>query len=504
MATKIIISVSEECTFQIKTYVGEHMSVANVEFCAIKEQVIDNCPWIRETLLTDVRSFDDRYSGAELISDMVDLFNNQQDDGISQVIYHKDGPAEYEKIIASEKIVVSTPRGHEYLCLYENNVVLLDRTAYPSPNTDVSHLVKNYEFHSNKHTANPMTFSPDNLINKSDMVVFVGGVTAEYLSTFEQHNELGNDHCIVHSLDEYKEKVLALEDDDDEEKLFRCVLVVNTFSVELALEVINERPEKIGCVVCETLCVGDKDARMILSTCHAKGIACVRKAQRHGLFNFGVVDHQCRDSFHTGNGVVTMTNNTVIDEYLYVIYIDPRMAQIARTVLALEMAVEVWCITLVHDAYDHVVTEHHDYKFFPVFQTEGFHRIAQMTHKHSMHTVIATLSPFPQIASLLFGNGIFATCEKECLVEYVDKVNGVFDNHVKELRKQNVSRIVDLKAQAYNTVSNIEKKAKQINSEIGPAVDRRNKRLVNNEVKTRRVYEDKKLLIAELQALKIN
>lgn len=502
MATKIIVSVSEECTFQIKTYVGDRESIANVAFCAIHEQVIDNCPWIRETLLTDVRSFDERYDTAKLISNMVKLFNSELE--IAQVIFHKDGESEYKKI-AGESNFERAQIKDGFLCFYENDVVILDRKSFPNPSTDVSHIKQNFEFHSNKHTANPLTFCPENLFNKSDMVTFVGDCPQSIIDTFEKFNELNNDYCIVKSLDEYKEKVLDLEEGDDEEKLFRCALVVDIFSVNLAIDIIREKPEKIGIVVCDTMAVQDKEARNILSLCHSKGIMCVRKAQRHGLFNFGVIskDQQCRDSFHTGNGVITMTNDTVVKEYLYVIFIDPRMAQIARAVLALEMSSEIWCITMIQDAYDHVVSSHHDYKFFPIIQTEGINRIAQMTKKHSIHTAIAVITPFPNVAITLFENGIFSAYDRECLLEYVDNVNRVFDEHVKDVQKKNVSRVVSLKAEAYNSVTEIEKKAKKINAEIGPAVARRVKRLVNNEIVTHKVKGYKNEILKELKTLTI-
>jgi hypothetical protein len=418
---------------------------------------------------------------------MVALFNEQLYNNVSQVIYDKRGVDEYDKFSASRKTIMRTPKGNVFLCTYEDEPVLLDRPMYPNPSSDVSHVEERYEFHSHKHTANPMTFSPDNLINKSDMVVFVGEPNDDVFITFEGHNALGNDFCVVDSLEGYSEKVLSVEEDDEDEKLFRCVLIVHPGSVDLARVIIQERPEKIGCVVCDTFELSGRDALLILSTCHSKGITCIRKAHRYGWFNFGVVkkEEQSRETFHSGNGVITMTNDVVVGAHLYVIYIDPRMAQITRFVMVMEMASEVWCITLIHDVYDHLVAKHHDYKFFPIFQTQGIHRISEMTCKNSIHTVIATLTPFPQIASTLFMSGIFATCDRSVLTEYVHKVNDIFDKRVKYQQREKISRVVALKLDAYTTITNMERNIKRINTEILPAVAIRNKRLAHAEIKQR-------------------
>lgn len=507
MASKIIVSVSEECTFQIKTYIGDKESIANVAFCAIHEQVIDNCPWIRETLLTDVRSFDERYDAAKLISKMVQIFYNEVD--IAQVVFHKDGKSEYKKIIeglsgnglsGTESNFKRAQIKDVFLCLYKNEVEIFDRKPFPNPSTDVSHIKHNFEFHSKKHTVNPVTFCPENLFNKNDMVVFVGNCHESIVKTFEKFNEIKNDYCFAKSLNEYEEKVLDLEEYDDEEKLFRCALVVDLYAVDLAIDIINKKPEKIGIVVCDTIEVRDKEARNILSLCYSKGITCVRKAQRHGFFNFGVIskEQQCMDSFHTGNGVITMTNDTVVKEYQYVIFIDPRMAQITRMVLALEMSSEIWCITIIQDAYAHVVSSHHDYKFFPMIQTEGINRITQMSKKRAIHTPMAVLTSFPNVANTLFENGIFSTYDQECLLEYVDNINRMFDEHVKDVQKKNVSRIVSIKAEVYKTVTDIEKKIKKINAEIEPAVARRMKCLVNKEIVIHKVKKCKSEVLKEL------
>lgn len=464
----LVISFTEETTVQFNVRIGDKPPViSNVERCAVRKQVFYNESWIRETLLVDIADFDKRYEMANEISAFTYFLFHVI--GASQLVYStRDG--EYTKAgTASSKILTHEETGKQVLCNFYEDVVVIDRPPYPSPVTDVEHIEKAFSFHSTKHTVNPLAFSVDNLINKSDMVVFVGDTDHRVKQTFEKFNSLNNDHCVIRYTDDYEKHVLSLEVEDDEEKTFRCVLVVdNTDFTDVAIEIIEMKHEKIAAVVFDSAGYDDDGTLELLSLCRAKNILCVRKIQRHGWFNLGVIDvsEQTSECHYSGNGVITMTDDTVVPEYSYVVYIDPRMSQIAKLVIGLEMAAEVWAITLVHDARDDLVANHYDYKFFPVFQTEGFFRLCQMNKKHTIHSVLTVVTPFPAIAAMLFDSGIFVTCDVDVALEYNEKINALFNKEIKKQRLKHVEKVVGDKANTYKYVTDIERKIVSVNNEI--------------------------------------
>jgi len=471
---RIIISLTEETTVQFKVYVDENDTpvVSNVEFCALQEQVVDNHAWIRETLLMYIRDFDTRYDLSKKIALFTSFFSKLVADGVAQLVYNTEGYTQHKH---TGDVVLHQETGEKVLCVYCTDKVVIDRPPYRSPSTDVTHIERTFKFHSTKHTVNPLAFSVDNLVNKSDMIVFVGDNDHGVIRTFEQFNELNNDFNIVTTADDYKKHVLALEEDDDEEKTFRCVLVVDPCFIDVALDIIKLKPEKIAAVVCDTYGMYNVSALTLLSVCHSKSIVCVRKLQRNGCFNLGVVDkrEQTTESQTSGNGVITMTDDTVVSEYSYVVFIDARMAQIAKIVICLEMAVGIWTITLVHDARDDLVAGHYDYKFFPIFQTEGFFRICQMNKKRALHSIINVLTPFPAIGSMLFDSGIFVTCDKEVAIEYNKKVNAVYYKAVLKEKIKRIEVVVANKAAAYNHVVEIERKVRAVNDELITTVNKK-------------------------------
>lgn len=473
----VAISLTEETTVQFNTHVNESPAVvSNVEFCALQENVIDNEAWVRETLLVDVRDFDTRYTLSKKIAQHTAFFSKLVDDGIAQLIYSQD-PAFYEEFVDRDNcsVVVHEETGDQVLLIFFSDIAIVDRPGYASPSTDVEHVEKSFKFHSTKHTVNPVTFSVENLLNKSDMVVFVGFQDKAVIDTFNQFNELNNSSCEVSYTEDYEERVLKLEEEDDDEKLFRCALVVDTASIDVAIEIIKLKPEKIASVVCDTLGLVTREALTLLSLCHSKNILCVRKLHRHGWFNLGVTDKneqatECPDS---GNGIITMTNDTVLGEWSYIVFVDPRMAQIAKLAIGLEMAAEVWTITIVHDARDDLVAEHHDYKFYPIFQTEGFFRLCQMTKKHTIHTVLNVITPFPAVGAMLFDSGIFVTCDVPVALEYNKKVTDIFTKAVKAARTANVERVVKAKSDFYNHVTGVEKCIRAVNNELVDTVNKK-------------------------------
>lgn len=464
MASKIIVSCTEETTFQVKVNVegATEPAISHVEFCAM-EKFTTTPALVRESLLFDIKSFDDRYKFAMIVSDMAAVLKDHVT--MTQVIYCHDA-TEYAQYDGS---MVKGDKG-EYLCRYIKTNQPSQRVEYPCISTDVSHIEKSFKFHSHKHTVNPLSFSEDNLINKSDMIVFVGvegGEDSAIFSVFRDHNELNNDWCFVDSAKEYEEKVLSLEDGDDDEKIFRSVLVSDG-APNLLYDLVNLKHEKVGAVVYDTFSGDVRDTRRLLSLCRTKNITCMRKVQRHGRFNIGVVDkgEQTTESYHTGNAVVTMTNGTILDEYLFVVFIDPRMAQLPKMVIAMEMASETWCITIVQDALDGAVQGHVDYKFFPLFQTEGINRVVMMASKHTLHTPIAMYTDFPSIAIKTVDAGMFTCCFPDKIREYVANVNAIYDEAVAEVGRKNVSRVVDMKLKAYKYVTDVAKKADMINPSI--------------------------------------
>jgi low affinity Fe/Cu permease len=392
------------------------------------------------------------------------------------LIYSQDQSL-YEQFTGKDncRVLVHEATGDEVLLIFFSDVAITDRRGYTSPSTDVEHIEKSFKFHSTKHTVKPTTFSVENLLNKSDMVVFVGCRGTTLIDTFVESNVLNNSHCGVRCMSDYEEKVMNLEEGDDEEKLFRCALVVDPGSIDVAIEIIKLKPEKIASVVCDTVGLVTREVITLMSLCHSKNIMCVRKLHRYGTFNLGVVDRaeQATDCPDSGNGVITMTNDTVVGEWSYVIFVDPRMVQLSKLVIGLEMAIEVWTITIVHDARDDLVVNHYQYKFYPILQTEGFIRLCQMTTGYTIHTVLTVITPFPSVAAMLFDSGIFATCDTAVALEYNVKVTTLFNKAVKAARMKHVERVVQAKGDAYNHVVGIEKRTRAINNELIDTVNKK-------------------------------
>jgi hypothetical protein len=114
----------------------------------------------------------------------------------------------------------------------------------------------------------------------------------------------------------------------------------------------------------------------------------------------------------------------------------------------MELCGDVWSITIIHDINAGYTSNLYEYKFFPVFQTETLTHLHKTMKMGIVHTPISFYTKFPAVARMMFDASIFVSCDKDHLIEYVNKVTDVFKNTISKFFDQRIAHINDAKSLA--------------------------------------------------------
>jgi hypothetical protein len=432
------ITESSETAYVVHVVVNDQSIKKEVEFVDIT-QFIENKPWVRENFLKDVRKMADRIYFAGVLQEMMSIVVESEGD-IVQVVFEADQSRFSNLRETGHVSVVSEESKVGYFIKEVGGARPNPYVPYEGTSTDVTHIDKFYEFHTNKIVHDQRSATEFLMVDINDIVVFIGfNPHSDVVYNFRQCNyNLQLDHHV-------------LTDGDDIKKIIgessKIILVANQFSVALCTQVVSEFPKSIK------LCVCDVDesfgSTMLLSACKRHNILHVRKVHRTAFFNFGVTLRFQRCDDHrddANNGVITMSEDTWIEDRSFIIYMDPRYADIVRCVDIMECADNVWAITIIHVVRDDVCDKLYEYTFKPTYQTKNINHLCNVARAGQIHTVLAVYTKFPNIANRLADSSVFVTCDKEKLLEYNNNVTAIFKARIKGAFVRHINYINNAKA----------------------------------------------------------
>lgn len=437
---RIIITETEETYYQIKVVTkGTKTTVNNVEICAV-DKILNNKTWTREHFMVHVPKLKDRIYFAGIVQEMTSILHEHEGE-IIQIVYETD----VEKFTHLKELghhsVISENSGMTYWIRDLDNIERLDEHSeetYENISGDVSHIDKHFEFHNDKIAQDPLTNCIDHIVNPNNIVVFLGfSEQGPVVREFNNSNYLMNADSIM---SDCTDDVIKSLDDVDENK--KVVLVVSPFRVDDAVDVINILKDRIK------TCVYDTDESyesvVLLSTCKRYKIFHCKKTHHHKYFNLGVVnDYEKCDDGNPHNGVITMNSNVWVGNKNFIIFLDPRYADISMCVSTMELCPTVRTISIIHDISERMTKYLYEYKFLPFYQTNGFTDLHRVVKHGLVHSPVAVYTRFPSIARMLFDAGIFVSCDKKHFLKYVDDCNGVFEKYLDENFIHRLKRVIE-------------------------------------------------------------
>jgi hypothetical protein len=431
--TRIIVTETEETYYQVKVVTGERVSMQNVEISAT-DKLLNDKVWVREQFMYDTTSMEDRLHFTTVLQEMVSIMVEEAG-MVIQVVYETD-ESRWPDIRALGYTGVNIQASNMSYFIRElvpsapgsnsDDVVAL----YENISTDIEHIDNFFDFHTKKVTMDPCTFSNEHIVNMDDVVIFINfGKNSETVRTFLQHNVvMGLEHRVYNTEDDI---VIGTPAD----KNVKFILVVAPFSdtTDKYMDIIDTHHSRINMVVYDTDV--SHESIMMLSTCKRHGIAHVKRIQHSNLFNFGVVNNYeqcCTNRDDTNNGVISLDDSVVVGDRSYIVFLDPRYADMRKYINAMEICTDVWTVTVIHVCSDEITKGMYDYKFLPVYQTDNLSKLHGTVKAGLVHTPVSFYTIYPGIATMLFDGSIFVSCDKRHLLEYVNKVSGIFKKRIND------------------------------------------------------------------------
>lgn len=393
---EVIITVTEETAINIRV---KEDSKSDKEYTSVLVEPwechrVNNSAWVRESLLFDIESVSTRCDVADQI---ITLY----------------------KIVANDPEIVQVVMKHGDIHIERKQTICdITDTLYDDIDTNVEHIEKHREFFRTSGvvgiTEMDSEYNTYNIINRQCTLIYLGYNKDDLYVTQNPSEVLGQPTLFFNTNEEVAEFL------DDKAKIPPLVLIVNPTHVEEACGVVDKYFDPIDCVICDTFQTDDRMACMLLSIAKRRGVIIVRSVSAHGVFNFG--NGTAIGKEESRIGIISMSTDTITDDYNFLVCIDPRMAQIRDLFVILNKRKNVELIILQHVVNDNDLRHLENYKVYPAWQTKQFSQIDQLSHGHVLHTPVAVLTPVPGIASLLVSCGIFASCRTSTVLEYVDKV----------------------------------------------------------------------------------
>ena len=500
--TRIVITESEETYYTIKVVTGEREINSTIEISALN-QILDNKTWTREQYLCDVPNVQDRIYFAGVIQEMINIIDDHGGE-ITQIVFESD-ESRYPEIrrLGLRHIVAQESAQRYFIKEIEPVVEIRDEIEpYENISNTVEHVEKFFQFHTEKVMAGPLKHCDDHLVNLDDVVLFIGYAEESLMvRTFKNSNYYSRleYHC-ANTREETTEFDKLDIFESDEYETTNVVLVINTMILEDVLdeiymsEVSDKFWEKVSLVVCDTDM--ERESTILLSLCRRHHITHVRKIQYGPWFNFGVTDayQQCKThNDHAKNAVISFTNDVYIDNLNYVVFVDPRYANIYRIANAIELCPDIWTLSIIHDIFDDLVKNYYEYKFMPYYQTDQITQLANLMRRGIFHTPLAFFTKFPAIAKMLYEASIFVSCEKGHFKQYIKNINKVFDDKMKTA--------FEIKLGLINTAKTIASERSKKVDLVREAIVKQQKKKVEHDI----VYgRQEQLLIKALEEIKIN
>lgn len=453
MVTRIVVTETEETYYQIKVVTSDKVALRNVEMNAIDRMLADKA-WVREQFVYDVRDLTERVKYAGVVQEMVSIMY-EGDAEILQVVYETDIDKRVELKNLGFTSVEVEESGMDYFLREITPITQLSsddgEPAYENISTDIEHVHQHMEFHTTKITQDPLLYADEHIVNKDDVVLFLNyGETSQVFRTFLNHNTLLGLEYHLFNTETDSEQIAKVMEDEELGKNDKFILVTSPFREESEyITIIDKYKSKIKMVVHET--DYSHASVFLLSTCKKYGIAHTKRIQHGAFFNFGVTSEHEKCSKNVDdakNGLISLNDDVWVSGRSYAVFLDPRYADIKRFINAMELSPDVWTVTVIQDCNDLLSKGMYDYKFFPVYQTENLTSLHKTMKSGLIHTPIAFYTRFPAIATLLFDASIFVSCEKEHLLEYVNKVTDAFKNKINEQFVRHLSKINSAKVMA--------------------------------------------------------
>lgn len=445
LPTRIIVTETEETYYQIKVVVGTKNVVSNMEISGIDKALTDKV-WVRENFMYDIPDLGDRIYFSSVLQEMIAIISESERE-IVQVVYETDNDKFPELRNLGFKSVISENTKMTFQIKEFERIQHIDEEdTYENISTDVEHIKKFFDFHTQKITSRQTNVTRTNLVNIDDVVVFVGfGEQSIMVRNFDNSNYiLKLDRCIVNDLEDV-DKIMSNED----YKGAKFIIVVNNNCVTISLDIIRKYKDHI------TMCVynteDDFESVFLMSLCKRHGILHVKRIEYAGYFNLGVFRPYERCALFMDeckNGVITLSDNVWVENKSYVVFLDKRYANIMKIVDTMETCADVWTISIIHDIENEV--KMYEYAFMPVYASEQVIHLMNMNKRGISHTPIAFYTRFPAIAKILFEGSIFVSCNKEHFMEYVNKVRDVFKSTIDKHSIAAIDRVNRRKTMAYN------------------------------------------------------
>lgn len=457
LPTRIVVTETEETYYQIKVVVGEKIVVSNMEVSGI-DHALGNKAWVRENFMYDIPKLDDRIYFAGILQEMIQIISDSNRD-IIQIVYETETDR-YPTIrsmgftpVMSEKSGISY-HVKEYDSINTSDTGEVPMETYENISTDVEHVKNFFEFHTKKITTNQLNKSDDHIVNLDDIVLFLGfNDASSFVHTFNTYNYIMKlDNFIVNNTSEIDEVI-----SNEEFETCKFILAVNNDHTQDAIEAVKKHKDKFRVVVYDT--EDDYESLFLMSICKRHGVLLVKRMQHSHYFNFGVFKKYelCADhADECNNGVITLNDNVWVGDRAFVVFMDPRYADITRVVSAMELCKDVWTITVIHDIVSDTMDKLYEYKFMPVYQSEQIMHVTKIVKSGLTHTPIAFFTRFPAIAKILFESSVFVSCKKDHLLEYIENVTNVFKKSIKDHSIAYISKINDAKSLAFQMVKKMD------------------------------------------------
>lgn len=392
---EVVITVTEETAINIRVKPDSTLDTDYVSMLVEPWEClrVNNNAWLRESLLFDVENITERCDMADQIIEMYNIVAKDPD------------------------IVQLTIKNNTMTVKKKDQVTDVTDNPYDDMDTNVDHIIEHREFFRTTGligiTEQDGEYDSYNLINRSCKLIYVGyDPTDEYVT--DNPDTLKQEKVFLKTMGEMSSMF------DDLDKIPPLVLIVNPEYAEVGCSIVDKYFDPIDCVICDTLKIDDRMACMLLSIAKRRGVIMVRSVSAHGIYNFG--NGKMIGDGDSKVGVITMDDEVITNNFNYMIMVDSRMAQLRDLVIILNKRKNVEMIILKHSINDRDLRGLDNYKVFPAFQTKQLSHIDQLSRGHVLHTPMAVMTPFPQIANMMVSCGIFASGRPETIMKYVGNV----------------------------------------------------------------------------------